>query len=86
VHAILPGGGEINAVSLLTRASESAEWTRSSMRLVGRRTYATEFEYQTTVSPLMDYYIEAVCRVDGENRVLSAPPEAPARFYAVTLM
>ncbi len=86
VHAVLPGSGEVNAVSLLTRAPESGEWTRSAMKLVGRRTYVAESEYRTTASPLTDYYVEAICVVGDEPKVLTAPPEAPARFYTVTLV
>ena len=86
VHAVIPGGGEVDAVSLLTRAPESAEWTRSSMRLEGRRTYVTEFEYRTATNPMVDYYVEAVCQVAGKKKVLSAPAEAPGRWYTVTLV
>jgi hypothetical protein len=86
VQAVLPGPGEISAVSLLARAPESTEWTRSPMTLVGRRTFLTTLEYRTAAGPLMDYYVEAVAEAGGEKKVLSAPPEAPARFYTVTLV
>ena len=86
VHAVVPGSGEVAAVNLVTRPRESVEWTRSSMKVAGRRTYVTDLGYQTPAGPLMDYYVEAVCDVGGNNEVLSAPPEAPARFYTFTLI
>ncbi|HUY15402.1 MAG TPA: hypothetical protein VMX16_17500 [Terriglobia bacterium] len=86
VHAVLPGRGEVAAVSLITRAGESSPWTPSRMNRTGRRTFVAELEYRKTASPLLDYYVAATCHVGGEERVLSAPLEAPARFYTVTLV
>jgi hypothetical protein len=85
VYAVVPGSGEVSAVTLITRAPESAEWVRTPMRLLGRRTYLAESQYPDKATPLMDYYVEAVCDANGEKRVLCAPPEAPARFYTFTL-
>ena len=86
VHAVLPGRGEAAAVALFTRASESGAWTSSPMNLVGRRTFVAEIEHRNVTSPLMDYYVEAQCNVAGSRKTLTAPLQAPTRFYTVTLM
>jgi hypothetical protein len=85
IHAVLHGRGDVAGVSLITRVGESGPWAPSPMKRTGRRTFVAELEYREAVSPLLDYYVEAKCQVDGKERVLSAPLEAPGRFYTVTL-
>jgi len=86
VHAVLPGQGEVRTVTLLSRVAGSREWISSPMTLAGRRTYVAELEPPNAASPLLDYYVEATCDAGGEKKVLSTPPEAPGRFYTVTLV
>jgi len=50
-----------------------------------RRTYASEIKWQE-VGPLMDYYVQAEVEVGGVKKALTSPPEAPVRFYTVTLL
>ena len=85
VSAVVVGAGQVGRVTLLTRAKDSDQWNRSPMTLTGRRTYASEIKWQGTV-PLMDYYVLAEFDVGGVKKALTSPPEAPARFYTVTLL
>jgi hypothetical protein len=55
------------------------------MSLARRRTYASEIKWQE-VGPLMDYYVQAEVEVGGVKKALTSPPEAPVRFYTVTLL
>jgi hypothetical protein len=34
----------------------------------------------------MDYYVEAQVEIGGVKEALISPPEAPTRFYTVTLL
>jgi hypothetical protein len=34
----------------------------------------------------MDYYVQAEVEVGGVKRALKSPPEAPQRYYTVTLL
>jgi hypothetical protein len=86
VFAIAPGGREVLRVTLFTRRVGSETWDTNAMGLVGRRTFVRELGPPQSLSPLLDYYVEAEFAVP-EGRVRStAPPEAPGRFYTVTLM
>jgi hypothetical protein len=55
------------------------------MSLAGRRTYACALKWQEA-GLLMDYYVQAEIDADGVKQAVTAPPEAPARFYTVTLL
>jgi hypothetical protein len=55
------------------------------MSLARRRTYASEIKWQEA-GPLMDYYVQAEVELGGVKKVLTSPPEAPVRFYTVTLL
>ena len=56
------------------------------MTLVGRRTFVGQLGPPQGSSPLLNYYVEAEF-VGSQGRVRSAaPPEAPRRFYTVTLV
>jgi hypothetical protein len=55
------------------------------MSLARRRTYAGEIKWQEA-GPLMDYYVQAEIELGGSKETLTSPPEAPARFYTVTLL
>jgi hypothetical protein len=86
VFAVAPGGREVLRVTLFTRRVGSETWDTHAMGLVGRRTFVRELGPPQSLSPLLDYYVEAEFAVP-EGRVRStAPPEAPGRFYTVTLM
>jgi hypothetical protein len=34
----------------------------------------------------MDYYVQAEIDLGGAKKALTSPPEAPAKFYTVTLL
>jgi hypothetical protein len=53
--------------------------------LVRRRTYTGEIKWQEA-GALMDYYVQAEIEAGGAKKALTSPPEAPARFYTVTLL
>jgi len=72
-------------VTLFTRSKDSAKWNPSPMSLARRRTYASEIKWQEA-GPLMDYYVQAEIEVGGAKKAFTSPPEAPARFYTVTLL
>jgi hypothetical protein len=85
ISAVVVGAGQVGRVTLLTRAKDSDQWNRSPMTLAGRRTYTSEIKWQGT-DPFMDYYVLAQIDVGGAKQALTSPPEAPARFYTVTLL
>ncbi|HXX22621.1 MAG TPA: hypothetical protein VEO19_05665 [Terriglobia bacterium] len=85
ISAVIAGGGQVGRVTLLTRAKDSDQWNPSPMRLIGRRTYAGEIKWQEG-GPLMDYYVQAEIAVAGNKKTLTSPPEAPTRFYTVTVL
>jgi hypothetical protein len=55
------------------------------MSLVRRRTYASEIKWQEA-GALMDYYVQAEIDAGAVKKAVTAPPEAPARFYTVTVL
>jgi hypothetical protein len=85
VLAVVPGAGRVSQITLLTRAKDSGQWSSSPLSLAGRRTYAGEIKWQEE-GALLDYYIQAEIEVGGSKTALTSPPEAPARFYTVTLL
>ncbi|MGO8736682.1 MAG: hypothetical protein ACLQVM_28270 [Terriglobia bacterium] len=85
ISAVVPGAGQVARVTLFTRSKDSAKWNPSPMTLAHRRTYASEIRWQEA-GPLMDYYVQAEIEVGGVKKAFMSPPEAPARFYTVTLL
>jgi len=86
VFALAPGHGKVSRVSLYIRMSGSEKWNQTPMTFVGRRTYSGELSTGESVLPLMDYYAEAEFRSGDVTSVVTAPLEAPARFYTATLV
>ena len=86
IFAVAPGGNEIRGVTLFTRPAGAKAWTPATMKLVGRRTYAAEIEAQDVGKALFDYYVAADVPSGGNPTVVTAPLEAPTRFYTVTLL
>ena len=85
ISAVVVGRGEPAKVTLFTRAKDSSNWNPSLMSVAGRRTYTGELKWQEA-GVLMDYYVQAEIGVGGAKKALTSPPEAPARFYTVTLL
>jgi len=56
------------------------------LTLVQRRTYSCEVRWPKQFGPLMDYYVAAEVKAGGSSKTLTCPPEAPGRFYTVTLL
>jgi hypothetical protein len=85
ISTVVVGAGQVVRVTLFTRAKDSDNWNPSPMSLLRRRTYAGEIKWQEA-GPLMDYYVHAEIVAGGVKKALTSPPEAPARFYTVTLL
>jgi hypothetical protein len=85
ISAVIAGGGQVGHVTLFIRAKDSDQWNPSPMSLAHRRTYTGEIKWQEG-GPLMDYYVQAEIAVGGNKKALTSPPEAPIRFYTVTLL
>ena len=86
ISAVVPGPMQVGRVVLFTRSNESESWKPSPLTLVQRRTYTGEIHWPKLPSPLMDYYVAAEVKAGGSNKTLTCPPEAPGRFYTVTLV
>jgi hypothetical protein len=86
IFAVALGGNEVTGVTLFTRPTGAAKWEARAMKLVGRRTYEAELKAPETVSPLLDYYVEMGFHSSPLESFATAPLEAPARFYTLTLI
>jgi hypothetical protein len=86
VFAVAPGHGEKVRVTLNLRTGGSEKWSQRPMKLVDRRTFTGELACDTSATSLMDYYAEAQFMAGGVKSAVTAPLEAPARFYTVTLV
>jgi hypothetical protein len=86
VEAVIPGPDRIVGVNLFMRAGDSAGWTATPMKPVGRRTFGAELKWRGSGAPLLDYYVAADLSRKGTLRTITAPFEAPIRFYSVTLI
>jgi hypothetical protein len=85
ISAVVLGAGRVAGVTLFTRGKDSDKWSPSPMSLASRRTYGGELKWQEG-GPLLDYYVQAEITSGGTKKVVTSPPEAPARFYSVTLV
>jgi hypothetical protein len=82
-----PGeSGRQSSPSLLTRHSASPDWTEAVMTLVGRRTYVAELAAPDNGSSFLDYYVKVDAGTAKGMHPLSAPADAPERFYTMTLL
>ncbi len=86
IFAVALGGQEATRVTLFTRSASAEKWQARAMKLVGRRTFVTEIETPPTAAPLLAYYVKAEFRVGGTESAATAPLEAPARFYSLTML
>lgn len=86
IVAVATGGRLLNLPSLFTRRADSAGWQRMDMAHGGRRTFAAELEAANGKGPFLDFYVRAGFAASGGKVEASAPPEAPKRFYTITLV
>jgi hypothetical protein len=86
ITVVVPGPGKVVRATLFTRSPETQAWSPSSMKLEGRRTYTGELQWRERTGLLLDYYVAAEVEATGGTKALTAPAEAPKRFYAVTLV
>jgi len=86
ILAIVPGPIKVVQVTLFTRLKEAQAWSPSPMKLEDRRTYTAELSWREAPGPLMDYFVTAQVDAGGARKPLTSPPEAPHRYYTVTLL
>jgi hypothetical protein len=86
ITVVVPGPAKVVRATLFTRAQETQAWSPSPMKLEQRRTYTAEVQWRDTTDTLLDYYVAAEVEVEGAQKTLTAPPEAPRRFNTVTLV
>jgi hypothetical protein len=86
VFAVAPGHGKVLRVSLNVRAAGSEKWNQETMTHVGRRTFAGELANEEPITCLLDYYAKAEFQAGSAKSIVTAPLEAPTRFYTVTLV
>jgi hypothetical protein len=83
----LPGSsGKPALPSLFMRHSKSPVWEESVMTLAGRRTYVAELAAPADGSSFLDYYVRAEFTTPKGTQRVTAPAEAPRRFYTVTIV
>jgi hypothetical protein len=86
IGVLVPGPGKPGRATIFTRTPETQSWIPAPMKFVARRTYTAELEWRRSNGPFLDYYISVEVEGDGSKKVILAPPEAPRRFYTVTLI
>jgi hypothetical protein len=84
--AVVPRPKEVARVTLFTRLSGHQEWTPTPMKLVGRNTFVAELAVGDATQPLLDYYVEAELFGSTKKPRITAPLEAPARYYTATVL
>lgn len=72
--------------SLFTRHSGSPAWNEAAMTLVGRRTYVADLEAPDQGSSFLYYYVRSKFTTPKGTQRITAPVEAPQRFYTLTLL
>jgi len=84
IFAIAPGPGAVAAVTLLVRPTGAAGWSETPMKLVGRRTFIADL--QPEGPDLLDYFVRASWEGSQHTSQVTAPVQAPERFYTVTVI
>ena len=84
IFAVVPAASDVAQVTLLTRPTGVEKWSGIRMVHAGRKTFVGELKAAGSHAALLDYYVEAEVRRQGKASRLTAPLEAPARFYTVT--
>jgi hypothetical protein len=86
ILAVVPSPGKVARVTLFTRWGSSGSWNAAPMKLVARKTFVAELQGSETAQPLLDYYVQAELERPQGGIHLTAPLEAPARFYTVAII
>jgi hypothetical protein len=86
IFAVAPGATGVRRVTLHTRPAGAKAWMPTPMKLAGRRTYVAELAIKDVAATLMDYYVEADFSGGSSSPTVTAPPEAPSRYYTATLL
>jgi hypothetical protein len=86
IFAVAPGGSKLRGVTLFTRPAGAKAWTPAPMKLVERRTYVGKLEVKDVAASLMDYYVTADFSGGSRASTITAPLEAPAKFYTITVL
>jgi hypothetical protein len=86
VTAIVLGGSRAGQVSIVTRVGSETAWENAPMEGRGRRTYVAHLAGPDTAGTLVDYYVAAEVVTATGTITCTAPLEAPAHVYTVTLL
>ncbi len=86
INVVVPGPAKVVRATLFTRSQDTHTWSSAPMKLVERRTYTADLPWRESAGPLLDYYVAAEVEAGGTKKIITTPPEAPQRFYAVTLL
>jgi hypothetical protein len=86
IGVVIPGPGKVLSATLFTRSIDTQEWSSEPMKLQQRRTYTGKLRSPETSAALLDYYVAAEVESAGATKTVTAPPEAPRRYYKVTLV
>ena len=79
---VAPGEPAPETVRLHLKPAAGNQWQSQSARLIGRRTYEAFLGPFPARAAMMEYYVSA----EAGGKQWTAPPEAPARHYLVTLL
>ena len=85
INVVVPGAANIVRATLFTRLQDAQPWSPSGMNLQGRRTFLGELHRGGGPETLLDYYVAAEVEAAGGRKIVTSPPEAPRRFYTMTL-
>jgi hypothetical protein len=86
ILAIVPGELPAKGVRLHIRPSGSPNWSASTMKLAGRKTFLAEIAAPEGEAMRLDYYVEAEFPGTGPNLKVTAPFQAPLRAYTMTIL
>jgi hypothetical protein len=81
IMIVAPGSLPIENVSVHTRVQKDSNWSRTSAKLLGRRTYETTIGPFEPGKELAAYYVSAL--IGGDEHV--DPPGAPQAPHLITL-
>ncbi len=73
-------------VTLFTREAGSQKWNPTAMKLSGRSTFEAELVAPQSLDVFLDYYVELESDQTGSAGPITAPLEAPSKFYTITIV
>jgi hypothetical protein len=86
ILAIVPGALPAKGVRLHIRPSGSPNWSTTTMKLAGRKTFLAEIAAPEGEAMRLDYYVETDFPGTGPNLKATAPFLAPIYAYTMTII